>query len=59
MPDFSFEPEGRPVEGSTQFFTETVYLVRKNEGSYCRIDEYELINTELRTLLFMHSYGYM
>jgi len=26
---------------------------------YCRVTEYEILNTEIRTLLFMHSYGYI
>ena len=59
LSSYTYEPDGKPIEGSTQFFTETIYLVRKNEGGYCRIFEYEMVNTELRTLLFMHSYGYI
>lgn len=25
---------------------------------YCRVGEYEILNTEVRTQLFMHSFGY-
>jgi len=59
MSEYSWNPEGRPQEGSTQFNSETLYLVKKSDSSYCRVTEYEILNTEIRTLLFMHSYGYL
>lgn len=59
MSEYSWNPEGRPQEGSTQFFAETLYLVKKNDSLYCRVTEYEILNTEIRSLLFMHSYGYI
>lgn len=58
MMDYSWAPEGRPQEGSTQFNSETLYLVKKSDTRYCRVTEYEILNTEMRTLLFMHAYGY-
>jgi len=30
-----------------------MYLVKKNNEQYCRVTEYEILNTEIRTLLFM------
>lgn len=59
MTEFYMDPEGRPRDGSTKFCAETLYLVRKSNGTYCRVREYELLNTEIRTQLFMHSYGYV
>ena len=59
MMDYSWNPENRPQEGATQFNSETLYLVKKNDKQYCRVLEYEILNTEVRTLLFMHSYGYI
>tara|TARA_B110000285_G_scaffold189093_1_gene215602 strand:- start:2064 stop:2477 length:414 start_codon:yes stop_codon:yes gene_type:complete len=59
MMEYSWNPEARPQEGSTQFSSETLYLVKKSDSSYCRVDEYEILNTEVRTQLFMHSYGYL
>jgi len=32
--------------------------MKKNDKIYCRVFEYEILNTEVRTLLFMHSFGY-
>ena len=59
MMEYSWNPEGRPQEGSTQFSSQTLYLVKKSDSMYCRVTEYEILNTEIRTLLFMHSYGYI
>lgn len=59
MLDYSWSPESRPQEGSTQFRSETIYLVKKSDFQYCRVAEYEILNTEIRTLLFMHAYGYI
>ena len=59
MSEFSWNPEARPQEGSTHFVSETLYLVKKADGLYCRVTEYEILHTEVRTLLFMHSYGYL
>lgn len=59
MGDYYWNPEGRPQEGATQFNSETLYLVKKSDQKYCRVLEYEILNTELRTLLFMHSFGYI
>lgn len=58
MMDYSWNPDGHPQEGSTQFASETLYLVKKSDSMYCRVTEYEILNTEIRTLLFMHAYGY-
>jgi hypothetical protein len=59
MTDFQLEPDALPRFGTTSFSSETLYLVQKNDRTYCRIEEYEILNTEIRTLLFMHSYGYL
>ena len=59
MLDYSWTPEGRPQEGSTQFNSQTLYLVKKSDAQYCQVTEYEILNTEIRTQLFMHSYGYI
>ena len=59
MSEYSWNPEGRPQEGSTQFTAETIYLVQKADRNFCRVTEYEILHTEARTLLFMHSYGYI
>jgi hypothetical protein len=59
MMEYSWNPEGRAQEGATQFNSETLYLVKKNDKQYCRVLDYEILNTEVRTLLFMHSYGYI
>ena len=36
----------------------TIYLVKKNNGVYLRLQHFEVLNTEIRSLLFKHSYGY-
>jgi len=36
----------------------TVYLIKKNNGVYLRLTKFEVLNTEIRSLLFRHSYGY-
>jgi len=59
MLDYSWNPDGRPQEGSTQFNSQTIYLVKKSDSLYCQVTEYEILNTEIRTQLFMHSYGYI
>ena len=32
--------------------------MKKNNDKYCRVNNYEVLNTEIRSLLFKHSYGY-
>ena len=32
--------------------------MKKSNGRYHRISNFEILNTEIRTLLFKHSYGY-
>jgi len=59
MSNYDWAPEDRPQEGSTTFSSDTVYLVKKSDKLYCRVIEYEILNTEIRTTLFMHSYGYV
>lgn len=49
MMEYSWNPEARPQEGSTQFGSETLYLVKKSDSTYCRVTEYEILNTEVRT----------
>ena len=31
----------------------------KSDTQYCQVTEYEILNTEIRTQLFMHLYGYI
>ena len=59
MGEYDWQPGSVPTKGSTVFNSETFYLVRKSNGRYCRVEEYEILNTELRSQLFMHSYGYL
>jgi hypothetical protein len=49
MTEYSWSPEARPQAGGTQFNSETLYLVKKSDGLYCRVHEYEILNTEIRT----------
>ena len=59
MLDFSWSPDGRPQEGATQFSSDTLYLVKKSDSNYCRVYDYEILNTEVRTQMFMHAFGYV
>lgn len=59
MIEYSWSPEDRPQEGSTRYSSQTIYLMKKSDQNYCRVLEYEILNTEIRTQLFMHSYGYI
>lgn len=36
----------------------TIYLVKKSNGVYLRLQHFEVLNTEIRALMFKHSYGY-
>ena len=58
MPHFQWDPLARPTSGSLTHAEQTVYLVRKNNMEYLRLTNYEILNTEIRSLLFKHSYGY-
>ena len=49
MMEYSWNPDARPQEGSTQFSSETLYLVKRSDATYCRVTEYEILNTEVRT----------
>lgn len=58
MSRFEWSPEGRVSAGSLRESERTVYLVRKNNGAYARLEHFEVLNTEIRALLFRCSYGY-
>ena len=58
MPEFQWDPQGAPQHGSLHHTEQTIYLVRKNNLEYLRLSQYEILNTEIRSLLFKHAYGY-
>lgn len=60
MSGFKFEPlmEAGAFTGSLTHAEHTVYLIKKNNSQYLRLQHYEILNTEIRSLLFKHSYGY-
>lgn len=60
MASFKWDPSapfGSGI-GSITHDEKTIYLVRKNNGKYSRVANFEVLNTEIRSLLFKHSYGY-
>ncbi len=60
MSSFKWDPMGRlgSSSGSLVHKELTIYLVKKNNGVYLRLQHFEVLNTEIRALLFKHSYGY-
>lgn len=59
MTKFQWDPmNSPPSNGSLRYTEHTVYLVKKNNGQFVRLTQYEVLNTEFRALLFRHSYGY-
>ncbi len=44
--------------GSLSHEEKTLYLVKKPNGKYARMHNFEVLNTEMRALLFKHAYGY-
>lgn len=60
MTSFKWDPKAPSGSGvgSINHEEKTIYLVKKNNGKYCRVNNYEVLNTEIRSLLFKHSYGY-
>lgn len=59
MEEFNWRPEKAPMSGSTVFASETFFLVQKSASQFCRVQDFEILNTEIRSQLFMHSYGYL
>ncbi len=55
---FSIDPLHRVSYGSLSHVEHTIYLVKKNNREYARLTHFEVLNTEIRGLLFKHSYGY-
>ena len=60
MTSFHWDPLGKvgSSNGSIVHRELTIYLVKKNNGVYLRLQHFEVLNTEIRALLFKHSYGY-
>jgi hypothetical protein len=58
MSRFQWDPMEPPSSGSLKHTEHTVFLVKKNNNEYMRVDYHEILNTEIRALLFRHSYGY-
>lgn len=44
--------------GSLHHIEHTIFLLKKNNGKYMKLQNFEVLNTEVRALLFKHSYGY-
>jgi hypothetical protein len=60
MTSFKWDPSapyGAGI-GSISHDEKTIYLVKKNNGKFNRMNNYEVLNTEMRSLLFKHAYGY-
>jgi hypothetical protein len=58
MTSYIWDPSGSPAPSATSFNSKSIYLVKKSNRVYQRMDEFELLNTEIRSLMFMHSYGF-
>lgn len=60
MSSFKWDPLGKvgSSNGSIVHKEFTIYLVKKNNGVYLRLQHFEVLNSEIRALLFKHSYGY-
>lgn len=60
MTSFRWDPLGKvgSSNGSIVHKELTIYLVKKNNGVYLRLHHFEVLNTEIRGLLFKHAYGY-
>ena len=58
MTSFKWEPEGRASVGSLAHFEHNIFLVKKNNSQYQRLQHFEVLNSEIRSLLFKHAYGY-
>jgi hypothetical protein len=60
MSSFKWDPSAPAGSGvgSISHEEKTIYLVKKNNGRYNRMSNYEVLNTEIRSLLFKHAYGY-
>ena len=60
MTSFKWDPSAPSGSGigSITHDEKTIYLVKKNNGKYNRMNNFEVLNTEIRSLLFKHAYGY-
>jgi len=56
--NYQWNLKGKPSKGVLNHETFTYYLVQKADKDLVRIRDYEILNTEIRTLLFSHSFGY-
>ena len=58
MNRYQWDPSARATFGSLTHNEHTLFLVRKNNNQYLSMTNFEVLNTEIRSLLFSHSYGY-
>eukprot|EP00347_Sterkiella_histriomuscorum_P009856 403339614 len=58
MTEYKWDPVSAQQFGSLKYHTETLYLVKQPNSQFQRMTNYEILNTEIRSLLFMHTYGY-
>ena len=60
MATHSWDPQKGSVVGATCHTQQIFYLVRKlgEPQVYSRVKDFEILNTDIRTQLFKHSFGY-
>jgi len=60
MSNFDWDPDSAPQINSTYSSGEVIYLTKKTGEplEYCRITDFEILNTEVRAQLFSHAFGY-
>ena len=58
MTNYKWDPMSKQDPGSKNFIQEIIYLVKKGNNTFLRINEYEILNSDIRSLLFMHAYSY-
>ncbi|CDW86114.1 UNKNOWN [Stylonychia lemnae] len=58
MENFQWNPNQQHQFGSLIFTEQLIYLQKISNNKYIKLNEYEILSTEIRTLLFMYSYGY-
>lgn len=60
MSQFQWMPEGAPQLSSTAYSGEIIYLTKKagEKHLYCRVHDFDILDTEVRAQLFAHAFGY-
>jgi len=60
MNSFKWAGDAAPNLGSTKAVTEIIYLAKKagDNSGYCKVLDYDILNTEVRAQLFSHAFGY-